>query len=204
MSSDPFAPTPLFAFPLFSSLVGEAVRHKAALVEEIVGLSQRFPGTKRSNRNAWHSADELATSKSPDIAWVMGNAQTFARRALGRYYQDWATSELKLGHYWANVVGKDGWNTPHHHFPTHWSGVYYVQAGQVGASADDMNGMIEFLNPTPWQAVWNRSGNFALAPKDGLTILFPASLLHYVYPYTGDEPRISIAWNFTVSPKSAP
>ncbi len=201
MSSDPFTPLNLFAFPLFSSLIGEADKHKDALVTEILDLQGRYPGAKRSNRNAWHSADEFLASKNPHIGWVLNNATTFAKRSLARYYQDWATQEIRLGHYWANVLGRDGWNTPHHHFPTHWSGCYYVSVGQVGTSAEDMSGMIEFLNPTPWQAAWNRSGNFAIAPKDGLMLLFPASLLHFVYPHNSDDLRISMAYNFTVYPK---
>jgi uncharacterized protein (TIGR02466 family) len=192
----------LFAFPLFSSLIHEAEKHREPLSAEILGLQSKFPGAKRSNRNAWHSADEFLQSKNPHVGWVLNNALTFAKKTLGRYYQDWAHHEVRLGHYWANVVGKEGWNAPHHHFPTHWSGVYYISVGQVGTGGDDMGGMIEFLNPTPWQATWNRSGNFALAPKDGLMLLFPASLLHFVYPHTGDAPRISMAYNFTVYPKS--
>ncbi|MBA2319831.1 MAG: hypothetical protein H0V89_01640 [Deltaproteobacteria bacterium] len=203
MSSDPFAPTPLFAFPLFSSLVNAADQHKGPLVSEILALKAQIPGVKRSNRNAWHSGDEFVARHSNHVDWVLGNGLTFAKKALGRYYGDWAALDLKIGHFWANVVGKEGWNAPHHHFPTHWSMVYYIQVGKVGTSSEDMNGMIEFLNPTPWQAVWNRSGNFAMAPKDGLFILFPASLLHFVYPYTGDEPRVSMAWNFNVVPKTA-
>jgi uncharacterized protein (TIGR02466 family) len=202
LAADPFAPTPLFAFPLFSSLVGESEKHKPGLVREILALQSRSPGVKRSNRNAWHSADEFLRSKDhPDVAWVLGTALAFGKKALARYYNDWSAVDLKMGHYWANVVGKEGWNAPHHHFPTHWSGVYYVSVGKVGQSAEDMAGMIEFLNPTPWQAVFNRSGNFAMAPKDGLMLLFPASLLHFVYPHTGDEPRISIAYNFNVVPR---
>ncbi len=204
---DPFTPTSLFAFPLFSFALGEAEKRREPLVREILALRAAHPGARRSNRNSWHSGDEFKAANSEHVTWVLASAMTFAKRALARYYGDWATSELRLGHYWANVSGPGGWNAPHHHFPTHWSGVYYVSVGNTVAGTgpaghEDLAGMIEFLNPTPWQATWNRSGNFTVGPKDGTGLLFPASLLHFVHPHQVDENRISIAYNFTVVPKS--
>jgi uncharacterized protein (TIGR02466 family) len=200
---DAFAPVELFSFPLFSSLIAGAEQHKDALTAEILALSKTSPGVRRSNRNAWHSGDELVSQGSVHVRWVLERVQAFGRLALARYYQDWATTELRLGTVWANVLGPSGWNAPHHHFPQHWSGVFYVSVGTVGTSLDDMSGMIEFLNPTPWLSAIGRGGNFFYAPKDGLTMLFPASLLHFVHPHTTDEPRISIAYNFNVVPRKA-
>jgi uncharacterized protein (TIGR02466 family) len=199
-SSDPFAPTPLFAFPLFSSVVAGHEAHKEALAAEILELKSRSPGTQRSNRQGWHSGPEFLNSRSEAIAFVLKSVSTFARRALAPYYHDWTRSELKLGHYWANVLGKGGWNSPHHHHPQHWSGVYYVSVGPVGTTAEDPSGMIEFLNPSPVQSHWG-AGSFAYGPRDGLTLLFPSSLVHLVHPHSGDHERISIAYNFNVIPK---
>jgi hypothetical protein len=36
-----------------------------------------------------------------------------------------------------------------------------------------------------------------------MTLLFPASLIHFVHPHEGDEDRISVAYNFNVVPKGA-
>jgi len=201
VSSDPFAPLPLFAFPLFSSVIAGHEQHKGPLLDAILAHRQRHPGIRRSNRDAWHSGSEFLQLRDEHVGWALQNVHTFARRALARFYKDWAGHDLKMGSYWANVLGKGGWNAPHHHFPQHWSGAYYVSVGQVGTDGD-LSGHIEFLNPSPWQTTWG-SGNFAYGPREGLVMLFPASLLHLVHPHQSDEPRVSIAFNFNVLPKSA-
>lgn len=201
-SPDPFTPLPLFAYPLYSTVLADQGQHKDGLLKEILALQQSHPGVRRSNRDAWHSGEEFLALRSPSVGWVLQNAVKFARLALARTHQDWATSELKLGHYWANVLGPGGWNAPHHHVPTHWSGVYYVSVGHVGAGADDLSGHIEFLNPSPWQSHVGKAGNFAYGPRDGLMLLFPASLVHFVHPHSGEDNRVSIAYNFSVVPKT--
>lgn len=201
--ADPFAPLPLFPFPLFSSVIGGFEEHREPLLNEILDLRRRFPGIVRSNRDAWHSGDEFLAHRSEHVAWMLQKVTKFARLTLGRYYQNWATADLTLASCWANVLEPGGWNAPHHHFPCHWSGVFYVSAGRAGIAPGDSGGMIEFLNPTPWQSVYGQGGNSAFAPKNGLTFLFPASLYHFVHPHTTDEPRVSIAYNLNVAPKAA-
>lgn len=200
-SPDAFTPMPLFSFPLFSTIVGGHEQHKAALIKEILALKRKHPGIRRSNRSGWHSGEEFLASRTEQVAFVLQSVTTYARRALARYYQDWATSELKMGSYWANVLGANGWNAPHHHYPTHWSGCYYVSVPHLGNGTDDLSGMIEFVNPVPWNTLGGAAGNFCYGPKEGLVLLFPASLVHYVHPHASEKPRISIAFNFNVVPK---
>lgn len=202
-SPDPFAPIDLFAFPLFSTVLGGWEQHKQGLVDLIQAQKAQHPGVRRSNRGAWHAGDEFLAVRDDHLAFVLQNATTYARRALAPYYHDWTRSELRLGTYWANVLGKGGWNAPHHHHPQHWSGCYYVHAGKMGTGAEDPSGMIEFLNPSPMASHWG-SGSFAYAPRDGVMLLFPSCLVHLVHPYDGDDhdgERISIAFNFNVFPK---
>lgn len=202
MAGDAPKPIPLFPFPLYTTTLEGHEKRKKRLLTEILGLKSKHPGVRRSNRSSWHSPDRFGASNE-HVQWVLGGATAFARHALAEYYQDWAAMDLRLTQYWANVVGAGGWNAPHHHFPYHWSGVYYVSAAAgAAAGADELSGMIEFLNPTPWHAMWGRSGNFAHRPQDGLMLLFPASLVHFVHPHAQDEQRVSIAFNFHVMPKS--
>jgi len=202
--ADPFTPRELFSFPLFTTMVAGHEEHDAPLLEHILELRSKHPGRTRSNRNAWHSAEEFATSRNEHIAWVLKCIMDYAKRALAPSYQDWATSDLRLVQYWANVLGAGGWNAPHHHFPTHWSGTYYVSVPPVGNGVDDFSGLIEFLNPTPWQSVLGRGGNVTHGPRAGMNVLFPASILHFVHPSSNAEPRVSIAYNLLVVPKTTP
>lgn len=202
MSADPFAPLPLFAIPLFPTVIAGHEERKTALRAEILALRDQYPGVVRSNRNAWHSGEEFAKHRSEHVAWVLAKAHRFAKHALARYHADWATSELELGGAWANVLGPGGWNAPHHHAPCTWSGCYYVSVGAIATRKDDPGGWIEFLNPAPWMSQIGAAGNFLYAPKDGLMLIFPAALQHFVHPHPDAEPRISIAFNFNVVPKA--
>jgi len=51
-----------------------------------------------------------------------------------------------------------------------------------------------------------QSGYFSpkrtLTPKDGMILIFPSYLRHWVYPNDEDENRISMAFNFKFAPKT--
>jgi uncharacterized protein (TIGR02466 family) len=200
---DPFAPHHVFAFPLFSTVLAGFEPHRQPLVDQILALRASNAGIVRSNRSAWHSGEEFLHHKSEHVAWVLEKILKFARLSLGRYYNNWASSELVLASSWANVLGPGGWNAPHHHHPCNWSGALYVSVPNVGTTPGDPSGMIEFLNPTPWLSGINQGGNFVYGPKEGLTLMFPASLYHFVHPHASETPRISIAYNLNVVPKVA-
>ena len=196
----PFEPIPLFAVPLYASMVNDHQAHQAGLVKEILAHKAQDPeGEVRSNRSgAWHSGSSFLASRHPDIAWMLQNVTSFARRALGASYGNWSNKELRMGSYWANVVGRHGFNAPHHHLPQDWSGVYYVQCGTLGEGGNDFSGWIEFLNPNLQQSSWG-AGNYLQKPKDGMVLLFPSSQLHYVHPLKTKGQRITIAFNFNVA-----
>lgn len=204
MSASPFEPIPLFAVPLFASMVNGFEQHRDALVKEVLAHKERDPeGDVRSNRNGWHSGPAFQEECRHDsLAWMLQGVTSFARTALGPYYGGWATEELRMGSYWANVLGRHGFNAPHHHLPQSWSGVYYVQTGHLGEGGDsnDFSGWIEFLNPNLQQSSWG-AGNFVQKPKDGMMLLFPSSQLHYVHPLKHKSQRITIAFNFDVVSK---
>lgn len=184
-------------------MVGGWEQHRAPLVAEILAHRDRDPGIARSNRDAWHSGEAFQRQPSEHVLWVLQHVHRFALGALGRYYDQWARHEPKLGAYWANVLPPGGWNAPHHHFPQHWSGTYYVSVGRVGGTPGDPSGMIEFLNPSPVQAAWH-AGNFAVAPKDGMLVLFPSAIVHLVHAHANPEPRISLAYNLNIAAKPTP
>lgn len=201
MSASPFEPIPLFSVPLFATMVNGAEQHQSPLIQEILDHRQRDPaGDVRSNRNGWHSSSSFQQSRHPSIAWVLQSVTAFSRRALAPLYGGWSERELALGSYWANVLGRHGFNAPHHHLPQSWSGVYYVQVGTLGGGHDDFSGWIEFLNPNLQQSSWG-SGNYLQCPKDGMMLLFPSSQVHYVHPVKVKSQRITVAFNFDVVDK---
>ena len=194
--NDPFAPLQLFSFPLFATMIGGHEEHRQGLLDEIAAQRRADPGLVRSNRGGWHSGEAFLASRNVHIGWVLDSVTTFARRALAPYYGGFKDKEVRLGHYWANVLGPGDYNAPHHHHPQHWSGVYYVAVPPSGGEGDQ-GGTIEFLNPSPAQSHWG-SGSFATAPRDGTTLLFPSSLVHLVHPHKAEGDRVSIAYNLNI------
>ena len=200
----PFDPIPLFAVPLYTSIVDGHERYQAALIQEILEHKKQDPtGDVRSNRGtAWHSGPEFQESRSEALAWLLQSVTRFARIALAPHYDNWSSRARRMGSYWANVLGRHGFNAPHHHMPEVWSGVYYVQVGplgegHLGEDRRDFSGWIEFLNPNLSHSAWGQ-GNFAQKPKDGMVLLFPSSQLHYVNPVKVKSQRITVAFNFDV------
>lgn len=199
-----FAPINLFEIPIYALRVSDHHEHQQPLVELIRRLRREYPSQGRSNYGGYHSGPEFSDDLDPHVRWVTETATKFARRALAPRYGDWQQVELELGTYWASVLDDGGWTVPHHHAPQAWSCAYYVQVGvEHPPESGNRSGMIEFINPTPGFAAGERSGNFAIAPRDGTIVLFPSQLVHFVHPYHGPIERVVIAHNFNLIPRRA-
>ncbi|HEX9464776.1 MAG TPA: TIGR02466 family protein [Alphaproteobacteria bacterium] len=111
---------------------------------------------------------------------------------------------------WANVSRTGAANRPHCHPAAFWSGVYWVADGGV-ADNPAVGGLFEIADPrgvlplmhAPHLRVAIKDclsdGHTQLVtPRAGTMILFPAWLVHSVQTYTGDRPRISVAFNFSL------
>jgi hypothetical protein len=98
---------------------------------------------------------------------------------------------------WANVNRRGDYNAAHIHEPKYiWSGVYYVDPGDAEPASgcikfEDRSGVAKEIvhNPDPFER------EVAVKPEAGLMLMFPVTLFHYVEPYLGQSPRISIAFN---------
>ena len=84
---------------------------------------------------------------------------------------------LELLTWWGQLYNRGSFQAPHHHNPTHWAFVYYVNTPR-GSS------------PLIFEA-----GNKKIDPTEGDLILFPAWLTHFVPP-NKCEGRSVIVGNF--------
>jgi uncharacterized protein (TIGR02466 family) len=96
---------------------------------------------------------------------------------------------------WINLHDRGGFNFLHMHEGSLLSGSFYLQV-PPGA------GEFVFRDPRPGVihgyvkgGVPNGHADVHLRPSDGLLVLFPCWMEHYVEPHEGDEPRITIAFN---------
>ena len=86
---------------------------------------------------------------------------------------------------WFNVSVREGYNAPHTHPLSEISGAYYVRT-EDPPPEHPFSGRIDFFYK-------NISEHYF--PKPGTLILFPGTMLHFVHPYYGTNPRICFSFN---------
>lgn len=130
-----------------------------------------------------------------------------AMRALIRglnAYNDEQMSNLELGmHSWFHVTRNGGYQGAHRHPNASWSAIYCVDNGD---GTDPKSGAVRFHDPKSDSLMYMdaamanlqmpyRLGNWELVHKPGQMLVFPSYLLHEIFSYTGQRPRIVIALN---------
>jgi uncharacterized protein (TIGR02466 family) len=112
---------------------------------------------------------------------------------------------------WVNVLPGSTWHQPHIHEKSTLSFVYYLkvdenidraQLTENALKGDIRGGVLQFLDPrgsAPYMSCETIDNVFSSAvriiPENGLLVLFPSFLSHFVAPITSEAVRISIAGN---------
>jgi len=144
----------------------------------------------RSNRNGWNSK-EMNVLEQPvwaPLRQAVYSACAAALAEMGR------RGDFHLQS-WINLHDRGGFNFLHMHEGSLLSGSFYLK---VPAGS----GALVFRDPRPGVlhgiikgSVPNGHANVDLRPSEGLLVLFPCWMEHYVNPHESDEPRICIAFN---------
>jgi uncharacterized protein (TIGR02466 family) len=182
----------LFPTRIWQAKVGDRLASAASyisLVEEM-RLSQPVPAG-RTNRGGWNSTDKSVLEK-PEFATLrslVDEAVASAFLEMGRQDQKY---ELES---WINLHERGGFNFLHVHEGSYLSGCLYL-------SVPPGSGNLIFRDPRPGVlhgylkgAVANGYRDMSLRPENGLLVLFPSWLEHFVEPHGSDAPRITIAFN---------
>lgn len=96
---------------------------------------------------------------------------------------------------WATVLNGGGYHPPHHHEGNWLSGVYYAKLPRP-AAGEDHAGWIEFDGFTHLPGMAEH-GNFVrrVEPREGLLVLFPSYFMHGTVAFSGEDTRISLAFD---------
>ena len=116
------------------------------------------------------------------------------------YVEEHLDSEPYLGNMWANINPPGGFNRPHLHPNSLFSGVYWVKAPEKsgslmlyeprpGAQCTMPNRKEGELPPELWREVH-------YTPRAGTIVMFPAWLWHEVQPNKSQDIRMSVSFNF--------
>ena len=150
-----------------------------------------------SNRGGWQSkVFEKINKYNKPVFKILDKAISEVRQKID------FKKNLKLHGYWYNINGKCAFNVPHTHvaFKTIVSGVLYIKipknSGKIIFNRNDpvCGMMYDFGNINNYNEY--NSSNFTVLPKEGLFVLFPSSLTHYVEPNLNDQERIVISFNY--------
>ena len=186
---DQWFPTPIVCDTTFDIDV-------LALEKFCLNLKNTTPGRTSTNYGGWQSEDlnysipELEPLKEKIIQLSVLMHKEFKLKK---------SFKPVLDNIWVNINPKGGFNIPHIHGESIFSGVFYVKAKEG-------NGKINFAHPAPnilyhlpeliidqWSN--SNSSNVFHYPQPGKMIMFPSWISHYVEPNLLDQDRISIAFN---------
>ncbi|MEN9681324.1 MAG: hypothetical protein RLZZ627_1217 [Pseudomonadota bacterium] len=190
---------PLFFSPLSFFRLTSHDAIKDQLLHEIDLLRANDPGIVRSNWNGWHSRSDLFDLTSPAIRKLQLAILEAVRCVTTQLSPtfDWAEHEVQAEG-WVNVLGTSGLNTPHDHPGWVWSGCYYLK---VPDHENELSGNIEFMDVRTGIRTLTLDGascfegKFRVRPEEGMLLLFPSYLRHWVYPNDADSERITLAFN---------
>jgi uncharacterized protein (TIGR02466 family) len=206
--------TPLFAMPF---AVDQMADH-AALCEELARLFLE----KEAEGDRWRTDVRRETQKGAlfesrfDLfQWSdppVRRVAAFCHAAVARLVaslSDYEPAELERltfdYHAWFHVTRAGGYQGLHHHQNASWSGIFCVDPGDVLADRPD-SGLVRFHDPRWCSAHYMDAGNrrlkapfhhggFDVAHKAGQLVVFPSYVMHEIFPYLGQRPRIVVAFN---------
>ena len=163
---------------------------------EVVEWSKKDKGVKRTNMIGWHSTTDM--HKIPVFKPLVDE---LFKMQMEIYREELLTREPIIGNMWANINPPGGYNRPHIHPNSHFSGVYYIKAPQNSGEIvfNDPRSAAHMVMPDrvkdikPPSHLWRE---VRVNPLEGRILMFPSWLWHCVEPNGSNDIRISVSFNF--------
>lgn len=146
---------------------------------------------------------EVGSVKIYDVdRWDCPPATLVHRRALHLFRLVSGRSEVAVDLSWASVYYDGDWCMPHSHPRTQASILYVLDLGQTGTSA---GGQFCFADPR-MQMCCREEPAYVSTPcappvTAGTMMMFPGQAVHFVTPYHGKRPRLTMSWNLNHAEK---
>lgn len=139
----------------------------------------------------------VGSAKVYDVdKWPGGAAALIHARALSFFRQATGSDAVAVDLSWASVYNDGDFCLPHSHPRTMISVLYVLD---LGAGSGGNNGTFYFADPRLAPCCREEKGYVSTpaAPtfKPGMMVLFPGKAVHFVSPYHGDRPRLTMSWN---------
>ena len=182
----------LWPTPYWHTMIWEFMRSetKVTFNEDFTGWIQgqmeKNQSVRKSNRGGWQS--DLYKPEGEFLPLVK-QIKEFCN------YLPLDIKQIRIPQLWVNVNKKGDWNTIHQHGTYHLAGTYYVKVPKD-------SGRLVFRDPRPGAIsnvfMINRfdKGEFKnINLMEGLLMIWPSYLDHFVEPSQTDEERISISFD---------
>ena len=165
------------------------------LANEIVNWSKQNKGVQKTNVNGWHSETNMH-----EIPQFKPLVDELFKMTTEVFKEEWLDRQPRLGNMWANINYQGGYNKPHIHPNSLFSGVYYVHAQPNSGKlvCNDPRPGIQTVMPIrkPGQPPKHLWREVHLDTVEGRIIMFPSWLWHSVEPNQSNDIRISVSFNF--------
>ena len=165
------------------------------LTDNIVNWSKQDPGLSKTNVNGWHSKSDM--HQKPEYKALVDQLFQMQQEI---FKEDCLADQPVLGNMWANINPPGGFNRPHIHPNSLWSGVYYVKTPKNCGhlKLEDPKTRAEMVMPKRTQDqlpqyLWRE---VHYEPIAGRCIMFPSWLNHTVDPNRSNDIRVSVSFNF--------
>ena len=144
----------------------------------------------------------------------------FIHRSLARVvaelnqYDASQMSALRFNyHAWFHVTRKGGFQSMHNHPNASWSGIFCVDPGKP--AEDPREGKVRIYDPRTNANMYMDPGcenlknpyNFSsmeIQHEAGKLWIFPSYLMHEIFPYHGEKPRVVVAFNCWLTAPDSP
>ncbi|HZS11100.1 MAG TPA: 2OG-Fe(II) oxygenase family protein [Nitrospirales bacterium] len=203
---------PIFFTPLFVVTVPDADRLNVELRKAILEREATAPAYTDHEVVGWSSPHDLSMLQWAGaplqrlFEFVVGVAEQLTEFTQHPSNQP-ARPHWQVAETWANVQRAGGSNAAHPHPGSFWSAVYYVDVGDI-VTNPGCGGELQLFDPrgclprmlAPYlrytmPELHDAGSSISYQPEAGQCVLFPGWLSHAVARYTGQKPRISVAFN---------
>ena len=127
--------------------------------------------------------------------------KTFIDEAVIRCHeQTQLQGEIKLESSWFSIMRQYTYHEEHHHMPSVWSGVYYVQADNdhPGLTFVNRNSKVHWPRTGINQLTESNSPEVTSPAETGNVIIFPSHVLHKVHQQMVEKERFMISFNYGI------
>jgi len=175
---------------MFQTRFADCEQYHPELIKRLLDLEHKSAFTHRM---------PIGGSKIRDVrAWGCPAAELVHQRAIAFFslLMNKPDPTVDLG--WANISRKGEYLSPHSHDKSVGSVVYIVDPGDPDPT-NPLSGRLSFADPRIAGCCVREEGcvTMEVSPslEPGTMVIFPSQMVHFVHTYTGERPRITIAWN---------